>query len=372
MFYYIIYLILAIISLSELIETPKSTKKAIYTITIIFFIVLGGLRWRTGSDWFPYYNYYTRNDVDDPFFVYAMEPGFGYFVKFLRLFSQNFTFYLIALSVVTIGFKGIFFYKFTKAFLLAGFLYWCTLVADITAVRQAMAIAICAISTLFIVEKKPWQFAILVALAAQIHVTAYVFLLAYKVYFWNWSVRSKYIFLVCAILFGVTVGSEKILESIISIVPPGLGLDRITSKAQSYMELGNEFGGAEAAANKLQRTVAAVLKRAILLPIFFLFQDRFSATDKNFNGFLNLYTFGNVLYFIFIDFLTMQRSATYFYLFEILIFCIIFDQVKSKTIWLLIILLYGLSKLTALLIGAEKLLIPYIWIFSENTYRFES
>lgn len=372
MFYYIVFFILAIISLGELIEIPKVTKKTIYIIIMIFFTVLGGLRWRTGSDWFPYFNYYTNTDVNDPGFMVTMEAGFAYFVMFLRMFSQSFTFYLVALAVITVTFKAFFFYRFTTAIFLAATLYWCTLFGDMTAVRQAMAISICAFSIIYIVERKPWHFVILVVLAAQIHFTAYLFLVSYKLFLHDWSVKSKYLWLIGAVVFGMTVGSEGILEWIISHVPSGLGLDRVTHKAQAYMEIGTEAGGQETL-SKYQRTLIAVLKRALLLPVFFIFQDRFVGQKKEeYNGFLNLYTFGNILYFVFIDFFTLQRAASYFYLFEILVFCIIFEQVKSKSVWILIILAYSLLKLIALLLGAGKLVDPYIWIFSENTFRYVS
>lgn len=368
MFYYTIYAVLAFFSLGELITIPKNVKKWTFISVILTFIIIGGLRWNTGADWSPYQHFFTNFDSDNPFFLKAMEPGFVTFVTFLRLFSQDFTFYLIALSVCTISLKAVYFYRFTSALFLALILYWGTAVGDVVAVRQALAISLCAVSTIFIVERKPWIFAFIVFIAAQIHVTSFIFLFSYKIFNAEWSVKSKLIWFALAITFGLTIGSERLLQTLIDYMPDGLGLQRITGKAEAYMKLGNEFDDGDNV-SKLQKTIIAILKRAILLPVFFVFQKTL-AQNKKYQGFLNLYTFGNILYFVVIDFLTLQRMATYFYFFEIIIFCIIFENAKSKFVWVTIILLYSLLKLATIIISGYDLMVPYIWIFSSDTYRF--
>lgn len=369
MFYYFIYILLLVFSLSELITIPRSLKIGGFFTVILVFILIGGLRWNTGSDWRPYFSFYTKFNSDNPIFMLSMEPGFANFVRFLRIFSDNFTFYLFALSTITIGLKALYFYRFTGALSLALLLYWCLHLADVVAVRQALAVSICAVSTLFIVQNRPFQFVLTVILAAQIHVTAYIFIFAYYIYNVNWTVRNKYIVLAIAVTFGLTVGSETILQQAINIIPDGFGLDRMSQKAERYMELGSELADGQKVST-VQRTFMAVLKRAIILPVFFVFQNRITNSNNYYNGFLNLYTFGNVLYFVFIDFLTLQRTAGYFYFFEIILFCLIFENSKSKFIWLTIVASYSLSKLIAIIMGASDLLIPYIWIFSKDTYRF--
>ena len=369
MLYYIIFLLLTAIALLERVEVPRETKKWIYITITLIFIALGSLRWETGNDWRPYENFYTTFDSDDPFFMIAMEPGFAYFVRFLRFFSENFTFYLFVLSTLVISMKAVFFYRYTKAILLVTLLYWGTAMGDITAVRQMLAISICLISTIFVIEKRPWPFLFLVFLAAQIHITAYVFVLAYFLYHYDWSIKSKTIWLVVAIGLGMVGGSENLLQIGINLVPGGLGLDRISEKAEIYMALGNEktYG---TNLSKTQRMIAAVAKRAVLLPIFFYFQNKLSNVSAHYKGFLNLYTFGNIVFFIVIDFLTLQRLVSYFYIFEILLFCILYEHVKSRTIWLLIIILYSLSKLVSLVVNGSDLLVPYIWILQSDTNRY--
>ncbi|ACT95796.1 EpsG family protein [Dyadobacter fermentans] len=369
MLYYIIFSVLTLIALLEMVTVPERIKKAIYITMCIIFVMISGLRWNTGNDWKPYYSFFTRFTADDPVFLLRMEPGYVQFVKFLRIFSASFTFYLMALAIITVSIKTIFFYRYAGAVFLALVLYWGTFLGDVMAVRQSIAISLCVLATHFIITRRAWYFIICTIVAAQVHVTAYIFLLAYPIYYANWSVRYKYVFLVISIIFGSFSISENILELLTRLVPAGVGLDRVNQKALAYLEIGNEIGST-AELSKMQRLVAALAKRAVMLPIFFYFQERFTISKDKYKGFLNLYTFGNVVFFFVVDFLTLQRAATYFYTFEILMLCIIYINVKSKSVWFIIIITYALFKMISIILGAYGLLVPYIWIFSENTYRY--
>lgn len=369
MFYFIIFGILAVFALLEMVIMPPKVKKWAYIILFIVFTALGSLRWNTGNDWLPYYKFFTSFTTDNPYFLLAMEPGFAQFVQFLRIFSNNFTFYLTVLSIFTIGIKGFFFYRYSGAIFLAAILYWGTNLSDIIAVRQSLAISICLLSTHFIIVKKPWYFVIAVYIAAQIHITSYIFIFAYMVYYANWSVRAKYLILISSVLIGALGVSQNILQIAIDFTPSGIGLDRINEKAQSYLESGNEqtYGNE---LSKTQRLIAALFKRSILLPLFFYFQERLTVFQDRYKGFLNLYTFGNVIFFIVVDFLTLQRLASYFYIFEIVLFTIIFINVRSKSVWMIVIIAYSLFKLISLVVNIQDLLIPYIWIFSKDLQRY--
>jgi hypothetical protein len=352
-----------------MVVMPGKTRKAAYIALSVGFVLMGSLRWHTGNDWKPYYNFFTTFTTDNPYFLIAMEPGFTQFVKFLRFFSNNFTFYLTVLSILTIGIKAVFFYEYAGAVFLAAILYWGTNLSDIIAVRQSLAISLCLLSTHFIILKKPWYFVIMVFIAAQIHITSYIFLFSYFVYHARWSVGYKIFFLLLSLAVGSLNVSQNLLQIVVDYTPSGIGLDRLNDKAQSYMESGNEVNYGNNL-SKTQRLIAAIFKRAILLPIFFYFQEKLTIYEDKYKGFLNLYTFGNILFFLVIDFLTLQRIASYFYIFEILLFCIVFINVRSKSVWLLVIIGYSLFKLISIIVNAQHLLVPYIWIFSDNLDRY--
>lgn len=368
MLYYILFVLLAILALLEFVDTPKKYKVGIYTFVIFIFIILGGLRWNTGNDWRPYFDYFTKYDGDNISFLLGLEPGFASLIRFLRLFSDSFTFYLIVLSLFVIGLKAIYFHKFTKSLFLALVLYWGTNLGDITAVRQMLAISLCCISTIYIAERRLLFFMIFVFLAMQIHVTSIIFFVAYPLYHITWTTKSKLFWLLICIIIGTVGGYEYLLRLVIDFVPSGFGLERLSQKALAYLELGNEntYG---AKMSKTQRMVIGIAKRAVLLPLFICYEYYLRGRNQYYRGLLNLYAFGNIFYFAVVDYLTLQRMVAYFYIVEILLFCIIFEEVKSRFLWYLIIIMYALLKLISIVQNTSDLLVPYIWIFSENTFR---
>ncbi len=369
MFYYSLFAVLTIVAMLEFVSVPRATKNKIYIIGILMFIIFGGLRWNTGNDWKPYMRFFQNFDGDDPFFLTSMESGYARFVQFLRLFSNNFSFYLIVLSICVIGLKAIYFYKFTNSLFLVLLVYFGTNLADITAVRQMLAVSLCCIATIFIVEKRPLMFMIFVYFAMQVHVTSVIFFVAYPVYYLNWSTTSKFVWLFIAIIAGVVGGYEKLITVAINVIPSGFGLDRIVYKALRYVELGNAIplGGNFSGA---QQMVLAIAKRSVFLPLFFIMEAYIGDRNKYYKGLLNLYAFGNILFFTVYNYSTLQRMVAYFYIVEVLLLCIIFENIKSKFLWFAIITIYSLLKLVTFIKNTQDLLDPYIWIFSEDTYRY--
>lgn len=368
MFYYSLFGVLTLVALLEFVSISRTTKNKIYSTGIFAFIIFGALRWNTGNDWKQYMRYFNNFDGDDLFFLTAMEPGFARFVQFLRFFSTNFTLYLTVLSVLVIGLKGIYFRKFTNSLFLVLLVYFGTNLADITAVRQMLAVSFCCIATIFIVEKRPLLFMLFVYIAMQVHVTSVIFFLAYPIYYLNWTTLSKIVWLFIAIFIGVVGGYENFVSLIVSIIPSGFGLDRVITKALRYLELGNAALSGNVSAN--ERMLLAIAKRSVLLPVFFVMDKYIGDKNKYYSGLLNLYAFGNIFFFTVYNNSILQRLVAYFYIVEVLLLCIIFENVKSKFLWFVLIVLYCLLKLISFLRSAEDLLVPYIWIFSDDTYRY--
>lgn len=373
MFYYIVFVVLVFLAMLELVVVPTSLKKLLYVITTIFFILISGLRWNTGNDW-PVYEYLVTNfDFSLPFAAMAFEKGFIAFVFLIvKIFGPSFTAYLIVFATLNIGIKSRFLYKHTNAVLLIPLLLWGTqTLADIAGVRQSLAIAICLLSVDFIIKRKIFPFVLLVLLANQIHTSTVIFYLAYPVYYARWSVKFKSIALAFSILM-LLIGSANWLMGVISQVS-FLG-NYITEKIAAYNEIGaNETYGA--GIGKGVQLLLGIAKRLLVLPIILYLEGTLFKNDLNYKRFSNLFLFGNIIYFLVGDFLTMQRLATCFYIFEIVLLCMIFEKVRWRNIWFIFLVLYSLAKLVFTLQSAvqsgngQTLLDPYIWIFSEDTYR---
>ncbi len=361
--YVIIFIALAILAAFELPfkGRQKRVKLPVFIGVSLFFILMSGLRWNTGADWTPYLYYYTHYDPSILFFRIAFEPGFGLFVRFLRIFSDSFTFYLIVFALFTIGLRALFFYRYTNAILLSLFLFWgIGTFAEVFGVRQSLAISLCLSGVPLIIKRRFWFFALVVLLATSIHTTAIIFLAAYPVFHAKWSVRTKSILLVLSIIIGI-VGGGSLLLSLFSSIP---GLGRFAQKATDYMEMGTETNWA--AVSKTQQLLIGIFKRALIIPVFLYYEKYMKERSPYYKGFLNLYVFGNAIYFVVGDFLSLQRLAGYFYPLEILLLCLIFEHSKKKIIWFSILLIYCLLKYSYTLYSGSGSFIPYFWIFTED------
>jgi hypothetical protein len=362
--YLAIFFILFLFAFIDLTEINKKAKLPLFVLIIIFFILLGGLRWQTGGDWGPYYFFFTHFNPDILFFRIAFEPGYVGLVALVRYFSTDFTAFLLVFAILTNGLRGPFFYKYTNAVFLALLLYWGNHMAEFAGVRQALAISICLFAIPSIIKRKFWIFVLIVILAMQIHISAIIFLLAYPIFHARWSVRSKVIFLILSVLIGLTGIISDLLKLVASSLPGGL--DRIAAKADDYSKLGAE---ATHGTNKFMTLFSGILKRALILPLMLYFEKRVSKESPNYAGFMNLFVLGNIIYFVVADFLSIQRMAAYFYPLEIVLLCMIFDYVKQKAIWFFIFSGYALVKLLFILNGTADYFIPYFSIFSNDVFR---
>lgn len=372
MFYYFVFIGLGLFALFDMKGVEKSKRdKFFFVLIVLFFILISGLRWNTGNDWNPYKYYVENFDLSDPFFKITFEPGFAQFVNLIEFFFGNsFTAYLLVFALVNIGIKSYFIYKEVNALLLALLLFWCLQsLADITATRQSLAIAICLLSVFYIEKRKIFIFLLIVFLAMSIHVSAFIFLLAYPIYYAKWSINTKYILLLVFIVFAIIGSADYILNLILNL--PFFG--RVTEKAIIYKSTGSE----ETYSAGVGKSILLILgfsKRIIIFPIIFYFEKKLFGEDQKFKAYSNLFLFGNLIYLLIGDFLTFQRIASYFYFFEIILISWIFQKLNNRKIAFFLILFYALIKLVFIIKnaptnGGVNLLDPYIWIFSDNTDR---
>lgn len=365
MFYYIVLLILSIFALLDLVIPDKNSKKSIYIFLVIILILLGGFRWETGNDWQPYYTFFVSFDYNKFDFKVRFETGYVQFVRFIRSFTSNYTIFLLIYSAVIIGLKTHILYKFSNAILIALLLYWATLIADITAVRQAMAMSFCMLSLIFVVKQQPIRFIICVLLGVSFHASAFIFFIAYWIYNREWSVSFKVSILVISFILGA-LGTPNGILSFASDYLDNL-FPYLSAKANTYQNLGEDLNYAKVSKSTL--LLLGVIKRATIIPIFLYYENKISKINPSYRGISNLFVFGNCVYFLVIDFLTIQRMAAYFYPLEIILFCMIFDYVRKKSALFVIIVLYAAMKMFMNVSSAKHVLDPYISIFSENIHR---
>ena len=209
-------------------------KLILFWLIILPMALLDGLRWEMGTDWIGYYDYFIG---DTPSQRYIFDPGFVLFTDFIKFFTDNYSVYLLSISLIT--FVGIFYgvflitgKNFLAIFYLVGTLPW-----YMGSLRQMIACVFFVWALKAIVDREPLKYIVLMIIGISFHATLMVFLLTYI--FFGISTIS-YILLYLAILIVIPFTAN--LMYILQIITNFYGLKR------DFLEF---IGGAQENANPI-------------------------------------------------------------------------------------------------------------------------
>lgn len=355
-----IFFLNAFLSVDSVLNSETMIRK-IFKINYIYLsialIIIGGCRWLTGSDWNPYYRYFTDLNTWNEFNNGTFEIVYALLNFIVKCVSSNYTVFLLVFHgiIICLKCKIISRYAFIPGFVL--FLFYCYSVGDIFAVRQTLSIAVLFFSLKSIKEKKKLEFAMITFLAVLIHNASVIWFLAYKVFWARIKVSRIYvIFFVCLI---VGLFSSKIYGTAIPII-----LAPFSSKIRFIGKL-LVYATGVASSPFSVTTILSIAKRTVFLPLFLLIKKKNQDSDF-YCGTLNLWIFGTLVYLLFSNSLNVfQRMTTPFIALEIFLLPYILKGEKSyiKPILFLLICLYAISKLVSALDAYPDLYIPYYSIF---------
>jgi hypothetical protein len=168
------------------------------------------------GDYFDYqrlFDGYTFSNFAIPFFTSFEHGGTGHefvFASLMSVFSYfhfPYWFFLFVVSIITIGLKLFFFYRFSPIFIASLIIYFSfVFFKDMTQLRGSTASSFILLSSLYIHKKNPIKYIFMVLLASGFHVFS---LLALPVY---WISNSRYspfiliLLLCCSYVFWVFGG----------------------------------------------------------------------------------------------------------------------------------------------------------------------
>lgn len=371
MFFYIsIFIILGFTLYLDYIYDIPILKKIIYVTLVIFFILLAGLRWETGTDWDTYYVFFRRSgSYNTLHFEKTMEIGFRYLNFAIRNTLHTFTWFLLVCAIIIISLKAYYLKKYLPLFFLGLFLYYAYFFADIFFVRQSLAISITLVSTRYIIKRKFFYFLTLVLLATSIHTAAIIFVFAY----WMYPLRIPgYIFFILigiSFVFMLVGGDVLIFNGLLK----AMGIKGLLAyKLAFYAKAGSSatFGSG---ISRYAVLLLGGLKRIIIFPAFLWGKKWISEEKKTeYNGMLNLCLLGACLYFLFGNFAALQRGSTYFTFYEILAIIMLVNALRGKisaVITYTLVIVYAFTKFYYGFAAYRDLYVPYYSIFSKHIER---
>lgn len=130
-----------------------------------------------------------------------MEPGWLVLNKVLYLISPYFRLLLIATSLMMIGFILRSVRHYSTIMWLSVYIFLCSMYGQsIFVLRQYCAMSICLFSIKYIIDRKPLGFAVAMLVAANIHITALVFVPLYVVYSFKPNTRIMLFAILAAVV----------------------------------------------------------------------------------------------------------------------------------------------------------------------------
>lgn len=302
-------------------EINVNLKNVLYFFLFLFLVFQVGFRWETGTDWHAYRDNFLETTsykivLDNVLSGY--EIGYGVFVWIIRLFTSEYTVFLVVHAVIYYYFilKA---NKFLSPFpFLSLLLIYTTTMGILGSNRQLIAICLCYYSLQFILyDRKPLKFFLVVLLAFFFHKTALLFLVYY---FLNRDFNKQYVIL--ALIVAFLIGKSSIPNYLFLNFSDFLG-ETSVQKAQKYV--GIEL-------SKTALSITGLIRRLLFFSLFMISYDRIVEKFPTYKLLFNGFTVGLIIYFMFSStfVILVGRGGYYFTIMECFLLASLLLMFESK------------------------------------------
>lgn len=349
----------------------NQAKRVIIFLFCSLFILLGGLKWNTGTDWNPYYYNFLNsvtydNAINSPA---SFEWGYSVLNFIINSSTGSFTVFLLVFTFFTVYFK----YKvlisndFISYALFGLFCFYCYSIGDIIAWRQAFAISIVFFSVFFIIRRNFFPFLLCILIASLFHRSAIICIILYYIYSINLSKNWMLIIFLSSMTLGILIFNLKISSFNIPFLSGLEAFSNYQEKLDAYNEIGQvSYGQVD---SKLSNFLGYLRKAVFVLPMIFFVKKE----DKITYSLMGITIFGSVIYFILGAIATdFKRLAGYFDIFDILLIPAILYGVHNQKLRYMLIFLYAIFMLLRLytsLFNFWDVYNPFITIFDFHNTR---
>ena len=334
------------------------SRQLFLTLTISF-VLLGGFRWLTGTDWIPYSRFFLENRSWKSFVVHLFEPGYTVLNFVIKQFTDSYTIFLLVFHFLVIVPKMFFIRKTAYYPLVSLVLYWCIYFCEITAVRNALGVSFLLLSIFAIHKKNKKVFILLTVIATSIHYSCAMWIFSYYVYHKDVPLAKWKNLILISLFFAVTgkIIYPPVMKALFSPIGGNIAW-KIVHYATDYEE----------AATSIVTKFFSLGKRVLFIPFIFMFYKKLVSFSPYNKGVINLYLFGNAFYLVFFTGFTQMNRCVIANLFlEVILlpeFICCFKKKYTKMLFIFVILLYGLFKMITALRPFSDVLIPFYTIFN--------
>lgn len=358
---------LSLISIASILEAYHiKLKNRIFLSLFLYFVLIFqvGFRWETGTDWTPYLNNFYDSDSVEYVLLNALtgiDLGYGLLVLIVRLFSDQYTVFLLVHSAIyyTLIFSAS--DKLSPYPALSFILFYASTIGYMGSNRQLIALSICLFALQFSYLRIPKKFFACVTFASFFHISAIIFS---TYYFLNRNLKNKHIIVLFFISF--VLRETNFLVLLFSSITNLFG-DLAIYKFGFYSSDNN--------APEISLSLFGLIRRLLLFLIFLYGYKNIHEKFPSYNLMFNGYFFGLLIYITFSDSLPIliNRGSLYFNVMEnFLLACqlLIYKDSYKRAVILLIILAYSYVIFFQSISNHESLFIPYKGLFiNSHFYR---
>lgn len=351
----------------------NSSKKIILFFMFAIFIIMNGIRWKTGTDWYPYFYGFDNatSYYDAVLSPYAFEWGFGLLNYLVRSFSSSYTVFLFLFALLTIytKYKVIINERFIEFGLLSTFFYYCYSIGDIVATRQALAISLTLFSILYIIEKNKLNFLLFVLLATLIHRSAIIFIFAYFLYHLDMEKKTLLYIFLTGLLLNFGLSRFQVTDMGIPFIDTLTFLSSYQEKIDTYLNVDDDTSSFGQLNPYLITFLGYLKKMIVIFPMLYLRGDKNLVHSR----LVNIVIFGTFIYFVLSSISPdFKRLNGYFEIVEILVLPYLLYSISKKSTRYILILFFcilAVIRLYTAVYSHWDLLDPFYTIFDFHINR---
>lgn len=356
--YIFIFVLLAFFSWFQIIDAGnKSFYARVFSLFILAFLLLGGLRWDTGTDWDQYLNaFYGTKTLYDIFEIhnFEFETGFLLLNWFSHLIADNYTACLMVQAIIIFILLKYALEQQSIYPILSLLIYYSMSLAGIFFVRQTIAMTMLLFATKYIFERDKKKFIIWVLIAMMFHRTSVFYLIAYWCYNWRIGWAKMCVMFVFSIFAGL------MLAKIVLTLLGSLDLGIVSLKINAYMKSGEDDN--YTIYSTMGTIIRAAFNRCVLFFMYWLFLKNTRKVNPMINCLININIIGACMYFALAPIaLSLARVTAYFDIVQILIIPYFFFHRKlgERALIFTIVILYSMLRLYVALTSYTDAYIPY-------------
>ena len=355
-----LYSIFSVVSVCAVISPWLKRNQTQYLLFLLIFLcfVLSFIRWNTGTDWESYYDIFISSKNLSNYT--SVEPTFFLLNHICYSLTTSYTFCLLIESLILFG-CSYYIVRQQKYPLLTYFLLFASTLGNIMFVRQSISVAIVLFSYQYILSGNKRKFYICIICATLLHTSSIVALPIYWLY--RKGIKWRILLLILFIVFLCSMFLNGNLFRNVLSTDYFIG-----AKIIGYLNRSENGVDMNYITITPQKAIMShLLKRLFIIGLLLTYCRGTKITDKKLNGYLRIYLYSSVLYFIVTPLsMDLSRVCTCLELVDIFLYPYIFSTLKrtsSKIITLFLILIFGLSKFISNYNRFPEIFGSYITIF---------